>query len=142
MHLQSKKEMIKKVIDYIENNLEQEIDLDNIAETIGYSKFHLNRMFTEETNITIHKYVQTRRLTVAAEKLVKTDMPIVQIAYEAGYHSQQAFSLAFKQIYLYPPKVYRNRGIFVPKQQQISMGGYFSFNSNYQFIKEMTGRAA
>ena len=53
MHLQSKKEMIKKVIDYIENNLEQEIDLDNIAETIGYSKFHLNRMFTEETNITI-----------------------------------------------------------------------------------------
>lgn len=137
-----KKEIVKKVIDYIENNLEQEIDLDNIAETIGYSKFHLNRMFTEETNITIHKYLQIRRLTVAAEKLVKTDTPIVQIAYEAGYHSQQAFSLAFKQIYLYPPKIYRNRRIFIPKQQQISMGGYFYFNRNYQFIKEMRERAA
>lgn len=135
-----KKEIIKRVIDYIENNLEQEIDLDNIAEIIGYSKFHLNRMFTEETNITIHKYVQIRRLTVAAEKLVKTNMPIVQIAYEAGYHSQQAFSLAFKQIYLYPPKIYRNRGIFVPKQQPILMSGYFYSNS--KFIKEMRGRAA
>lgn len=137
-----KKEIIKKVIDYIENNLEQEIDLDNIAKTIGYSKFHLNRMFTEETNMTIHKYVQIRRLTVAAEKLVKTDMPIVQIAYEAGYHSQQAFSLAFKQIYLYPPKIYRNRGIFVPKQQQISMGGLVYSNKIYLFTKRMERRAA
>lgn len=137
-----KKNIIKKVIDYIENNLEQEIDLDNIAQTIGYSKFHLNRMFTEETNITIHKYVQMRRLTVAAEKLAKTDIPIVQIAYEAGYHSQQAFSLAFKQMYLYPPNIYRNRGIFVPKQQPISMGGYVYFNRNYRFIKEMRRRAA
>ncbi len=142
MHLKFKKEIIKKVIDYIENNLEQEIDLDNIAKTIGYSKFHLNRMFTEETNMTIHKYVQIRRLTVAAEKLVKTDMPIVQIAYEAGYHSQQAFSLAFKQIYLYPPKIYRNRGIFVPKQQQISMGGLVYSNKIYLFTKRMERRAA
>lgn len=137
-----KKEIIKKVIDYIENNLEQEIDLDNIAETIGYSKFHLNRMFTEETNITIYKYLQIRRLTVAAEKLVKTDTPIVQIAYEAGYHSQQAFSLAFKQVYLYPPKIYRDRGIFVPKQQKISMCRQYYFNKNYLILKEMIRRVA
>ncbi len=137
-----KKEVVKKVIDYIENNLEQEIDLDKIAEIIGYSKFHLNRMFTEETNVTIHKYLQIRRLTVAAEKLVKTNMPIIQIAYEAGYHSQQAFSLAFKQIYLYSPKIYRDRGIFVPKQQKISMCKHFYSNKNYLFIKEIRGRAA
>ena len=37
---------------------------------------------------------------MAAEKLVDTDMDITQIAYDAGYQSQQAFSLAFKQVYL------------------------------------------
>lgn len=137
-----KKEIVKKVIDYIENNLEQEIDLDKIAETIGYSKFHLNRMFTEETNITIYKYLQIRRLTIAAEKLVKTDTPIIQIAYEAGYHSQQAFSLAFKQIYLYSPKIYRDRGIFVPKQQKISMCGQYYSNKKYLILKEIERRAA
>ncbi len=37
----------------------------------------------------MYKYLQNRRLTVAAEKLVKTDKPIMQIAYEAGYDTQQ-----------------------------------------------------
>ena len=115
------KEIIKKVIDYIEDNLENNIDLEKIAGNTGYSKFHLNRLFTEETGYTIYKYLQTRRLTIAAQKLVDTSEPIAQIAYEAGYNSQQAFSLAFKQAYQYPPKIYRSLGVFVPKQTKISM---------------------
>lgn len=106
---------------FIEQNLGKEINLDNISKNIGYSKFHLNRIFTEYTGITIYKYLQNRRLTIAAEKLVKTDTPITQIAYEAGYDTQQSFSFAFKQIYFYPPKIYRDTGIFVPKQNRISM---------------------
>ena len=115
------KKIVEKVIAYIEDNLENDIDMQVIAESIGYSKFHLNRIFTEETGRTIYKYLQARRLTVAAQKLVDTDKPITQIAYEAGYNSQQAFSLAFKQVYLYPPKTYRKRGVFVPGQDRISM---------------------
>ena len=119
--LNPNQEAIKKVIDYIEKHLDEEMELDNIARHAGYSKFHLNRIFTEETGTTIHKYLQLRRLTIAAEKLAKTDIPVAQIAYEAGYHSQQAFSLAFKKIYLYPPKLYRNMGLFAPKQNRMEM---------------------
>ena len=119
--LNPNQEAIKKVIDYIEKHLDEEMELDNIARHAGYSKFHLNRIFTEETGTTIHKYLQLRRLTIAAEKLAKTEIPVAQIAYEAGYHSQQAFSLAFKKIYLYPPKLYRNMGIFAPKQNRMEM---------------------
>lgn len=115
------KEVVKKVIDYIEQNIEKEINLDQISKNIGYSKFHLNRVFAEQTGITIYKYLQNRRLTIAAEKLVRTDMPITQIAYEAGYDTQQSFSYAFKQVYLSPPKTYRKIGIFMPKQNRISM---------------------
>lgn len=116
-----KKDIVQKVIAYIETNLEKEIDLDHIAKNIGYSKFHLNRIFTAYTGITIYKYLQNRRLTIAAEKLVKTDKPIIQIAYEAGYDSPQSFTFAFKQVYLYPPKVYRKLGVYIPKQEQISV---------------------
>ena len=119
--MKDQKEVIKKVIDFIERKLEKEISLDNISINIGYSKFHLNRMFTEYTGTTIYKYLQNRRLTAAAEKLVKTDKPIIEIAYEAGYDSPQSFSYAFKQVYLYPPKIYRDIGIFTPKQNRISM---------------------
>lgn len=107
--MKDQKEVVKKVIDYIEKNLEKEISLDHISKNIGYSKYYLNRIFTEHTGITMYKYVQNRRLTAAAEKLVKTDKPIMQIAYEAGYDTQQSFSFAFKQIYLYPPKIYRDK---------------------------------
>lgn len=119
--MNKRKEITEKVIDYIEENLEKEIDLETIAENIGYSKFHLNRIFTEEAGRTIYKYLQMRRLTVAAEKLVNTDRPIAQISYEAGYNSQQAFTLAFRQLYLYPPKTYRKQGVFEPKQKILSM---------------------
>ena len=138
--MKDQKEVVKKVIDYIEKNLEKEIDLNNISKTIGYSKFYLNRIFTKHTGITIYKYLQNRRLTVAAEKLIKTDMPIMQIAYEAGYDTQQSFSFAFKQIYLYPPKTYRNIGTFKPKQNRISM--CCSFISNYNFTTKIKEIAA
>ena len=128
------KKIVKKVIDYIEDNLENEIDLDKIAENIGYSKFHLNRIFTEETGYTIYKYLQMRRLTIAAQKLVDTEKPI----------TQQAFSLAFKQIYLYPPKTYRDIGVFVPKQNKISMKcrAYSGYGKYKVYVRKIGGMAA
>ena len=138
--MKGQKEAVKKAIDYIEKYLEEEISLDTISKNIGYSKFHLNRIFTEYTGITMYKYLQNRRLTVAAEKLVKTNKPIIQIAYEAGYDTQQSFSFAFKQIYLYPPKIYRDIGIFLPKQNRISM--CFSYISSNKFIAQIKEIAA
>ncbi len=139
--MKDQKEVVRKVIDYIEKNLEKEINLDNISKNIGYSKFHLNRIFTEQTGITIYKYLQNRRHTIAAEKLVKTDKPIIQIAHEAGYDTQQSFSFAFKQVYLYPPKTYRDIGIFMPKQNRISMSSSCMFKY-HRFIAEMKEIAA
>lgn len=119
--MKDQKDVVKNVIDYIEINLEKEINLDTISKKVGYSKFHLNRIFTEYTGITIYQYLQRRRLTVAAGQLVHSDKSITQIAFEAGYDTQQSFSFAFKQMYLYPPKIYRQRGVFLPKQDKISM---------------------
>lgn len=83
--MKDQKDTIKQVIDYIEDNLENHIGLDTIAQKTGYSKFYLNRVFTWQTGITIHKYLQNRRLTTAAEKLVHSRKPITTIAYEGGF---------------------------------------------------------
>ncbi len=139
--MKNQKEVVEEVIDYLERNLEKKISLDQISKDIGYSKFYLNRIFTEQTGITIYKYLQNRRLTVAAEKLVKTHRPITQIAYEAGYDTQQAFSFAFKQAYGYPPKVYRDMGTFMPRQSKISMNRSCTFKS-HKFIPEIKEVAA
>ena len=58
---------------------------------------------------------------MAARKLAETDQPIVDIAFEAGYSSQQAFTLAFRCVYACTPQKYRRRGVFIPKQSRIYM---------------------
>ncbi len=117
--MKDQKEVVGKVIDYIEKNLEKKINLDNISKNIGYSKFYLNRVFTEQTGITIYKYLQNRRLTIAAEKLVKSNKPITPNGLlNAGYGTQQIFSFAFKQVYLYPTKTYGILNLFCQSRQQ------------------------
>lgn len=140
--MERQKEIVTKVLNYIEDNIEKEINIHKIARNVSYSKFYLNRIFSECTGITIYKYLQSRRLTMAAEKLIKTNEPITKIAYEAGYDSQQAFSLAFKQLYVYPPKIYRSMGVFVPKQNRISLCGNFHNKKCSLFINRFKEMAA
>ena len=121
---------VKKVVDYIETHLDDELSLDKIADALNYSKFYVARIFHEETGCTVYKYIQGRRLTLAAQKLVETKQPIVEIAYEAHYDSQQAFTLAFKQAYKCTPKIYRKNGIFYPKQTRICTMYAKSFSSS------------
>lgn len=110
--------LIEKVLVYIDEHIEEELSLDTIAAVFNYSKFYMERTFTNRTGYTIYKYIQSRRLTQAAQKLVETSKPIVEIAYEANYSSQQAFTQAFRRAYQCSPQVYRKNGIFYPVQMQ------------------------
>ncbi len=116
--MNEKRKIILNVIEYVENNLDENLKLDNIANEVNYSKFHLNRLFYEFVGCTLHKYIQKRRLTEAAKKLVTTNKTISEIAFEANYESQQSFTLAFRQLYLYTPQIYRQLGVFIPKQNK------------------------
>ena len=128
--------VVEKIVDYIETHIDEDLPLDKIANALNYSKFYIARIFTEETKCTVYKYIQGRRLTLAAQKLVETEQPIVEIAYEAHYDSQQAFTLAFKQLYECTPNIYRKNGMFYPKQSRIYMISSFDRCS---FIYYLTG---
>lgn len=124
--------VIMETVNYIESHLNDnecdELRLDEIANKISYSKFHLNRLFSEVVGCTIYKYIQKRRLTEAAKKLVLTDKPIIEIAYEAHYESQQAFTLAFKQLYTHTPQEYRSKGLYASKQNRFTAFSELSTN--------------
>lgn len=111
--------IINKILFYIEENLNEDLCLDKIANELNYSKFYIERVFTNKMDCTLYKYIQRRRLTEAARKLVDTNKTIIEIAYEAQYNSQQAFSLAFNQLYSCTPFSYRKNGIFYPKQSKV-----------------------
>lgn len=108
-----------KTICYIEEHLEQELKLDKIAEDLHYSKFHLHRLFTKTVGLTIHDYIQRRKLTEAAKLLVYSQKPVLEIAFFSGYESQQAFSEAFKAMYKVPPARFRAGIEFYPLQREL-----------------------
>ncbi|MBO5209224.1 MAG: helix-turn-helix transcriptional regulator [Lachnospiraceae bacterium] len=102
-----KNTVVEQIAEYIENNLEEELSLEKISNELNYSKFYMARIFADNKNCTIYKYIQEKRLAEAARKLIETNKPIIEIAYEAQYNSQQAFSLAFQRKYFCTPAKYR-----------------------------------
>lgn len=109
-------EAAARSIQYIENRLSENLNLESVAEAAHYSKFHLHRIFTNAVGMTVHTYIQRRRLTNAAKALVFSDAPILEIALSAGYRSQQAFTNIFKEMYKKTPLAYRIEADYYPLQ--------------------------
>lgn len=116
-------EVIKSVVTYINSNLDKKLDLEGIANTFGYSKYHLHRMFTSIVGLTLHTYMQRRRLSEAARQLVFTNISIIEIAIIAGYETQRSFTVAFKRLFKCSPQVYRNKQAYYPMQLNFNVDG-------------------
>lgn len=114
-------ELIKLIIDYIEKNIEEEIDLDSLSLAFGYSKYHLHRIFTGVIGISLHNYIKRRQLTEAARKLIFSQKAILEIAMDSGYDSQQSFSNSFKKLYKNSPSKFRKRKQFNPIQLKFNV---------------------
>lgn len=119
-------EIISFVLDYIENHLAEEITLDELSSASGYSKYHMHRMFTALTGLTVHNYIKRRRLTEAAKMLLFSDCAVLDIALDFGYESQQAFTLAFKALYKKTPHAFRKKHEFYPIQLKFNLDGDLS----------------
>ncbi len=97
---------LNSAVDYIEDNLCGEIDMDRIAEIAlcPYDKF--KRFFSYMTDMTVNEYIRKRRLTLAAYELLDSKVKIIDLALKYGYNSADSFSRAFaKQHKLLPTKV-------------------------------------
>lgn len=116
MTRQSSIDHIAEVIAYIETHLNERLDLGLVADGVHYSKYYLHRMFTGTVGMTPHDYVRRRRLTEAARLLADSRRPILEIALEAGYESQQAFAGVFRTMYKRTPLEYRKKECFYPLQ--------------------------
>lgn len=103
-----KENSLKRIKAYIDKHLQEELDLDKLAKEAGYSKYHLERLFTKHYGCTLTKYIREERLKTAAVQLAFTNASIMEIALGACYESQQAFTLAFKRFYQVSPGIYRN----------------------------------
>ena len=113
--------IVTEAIRYIESHLSAPLGLDQVAAALHYSKYHLHRSFTKTAGITLHDYVSRRRLTEAARLLTDTRRPILDIAFQSGYGSQQAFTDSFRAMYKTTPARFRETEAFYPLQHALRL---------------------
>jgi len=99
--------IIRDLLVWLESHLDQPLSLDNVAAKAGYSKWHLQRMFKDVTTHAIGAYIRARRLSKAAVALRLTSRPILDIALQYRFDSQQTFTRAFKKQFTQTPAWYR-----------------------------------
>jgi len=99
--------IIRDLLSWLESHLDQPLALDNVAAKAGYSKWHLQRMFKDVTGHAIGAYIRARRLSKSAVALRLTARPILDIALQYRFDSQQTFTRAFKKQFAVTPALYR-----------------------------------
>ena len=87
--------VVNDVVQWIENNLDKPLHIQDVAKHAGYSIWYFQRMFTCHQGISLGRYIRERRLNLATQALLTTDMPIYEICLMYGFDSQQAFTRIF-----------------------------------------------
>jgi len=101
---------MNSALQYIEENLTNEIDFKEVARLALCSEYHFKRMFSFLAGVTLSEYIRRRRLTLAAFELTDTQARIIDIAVKYGYSSADAFTRAFQSLHGITPSEARNSG--------------------------------
>lgn len=117
-------EKIKLAIDYIERNLHKNITLTQISNKIGISKFYFHRLFKNMFNLSVTEYIRKRRLSIAAEKLLTSNYRVIDVAFDAKYNSQAAFSRSFKKAFGINPTELNNYSTEIDFFQKVDIENY------------------
>jgi len=100
-------EQIQQTIEFIEDHLGEEINIESLAKTAALSPFYYQRLFSRLVKKPVAEYVKLRRMAKATEILCQKDMRILDIALELGFSSHELFSRTFKDTFGMTPDEYR-----------------------------------
>lgn len=98
---------LKRVLNFIEDNLEENLTMRDLAEAADLSLYHFTRCFKRDTGFTPYRYIIERRIAKAKELISGSQMPLAQVALASGFGSQANFTSMFHRVVGMPPGVWR-----------------------------------
>jgi len=103
------RQRLRRIAEYVEAHLGDNLSLDEIASVACLSPYHLSRSFKHATGTGLHRYVVLRRIAKAKELMLQTDLPLADIASAVGFETQAAFATRFRLETGLPPLRFRHR---------------------------------
>ena len=120
-------EGFQESIDFIEENLTDELDIEVIASKAALSPFYYQRIFGALCGVTVGEYIRARRMTLAAQELSRQDVKVIDVAVKYGYDSPDSFTKAFQKFHGITPIQAKEPGAplrsFAPLHIKITMEG-------------------
>ena len=131
---------MNRALEYIEENLTDELDYSQISKIAFCSEYHFKRMFSFLAGISLSEYIRRRRLTLAAIELKNKNLRIIDIAVKYGYISADSFSRAFQNLHGILPSEARKEDAQIkayPKMTfQLSIKG--GNEMNYKIVEKQS----
>ena len=120
--MDSPRDPFKDILAWIEQHLDQPMSLDQVARQAGLSPFHFSRLFTARMGRSVMAHVRGRRLVRGARRLCdEPDLQLVDLAFDCGFESQEAFTRAFKRVFGVSPGRFRSGFAVDPIEGQYPM---------------------
>lgn len=83
---------LQRAIDYVEEHILEDLDLESIAAQSFSSSYHFQRVFIIVCDMTIGEYVRSRRLSLAGADLTRGDVKVIDVAMKYGYDNPDSFA--------------------------------------------------
>lgn len=106
-------EAIQKSLEFIEENLDKDFEVEDLAKTASLSTFYYQRLFSRLVKKPVREYVKLRRVNMASELLLNKELRIIDIALECGFKSHEVFTRAFKEAFGITPDEFRKTPIML-----------------------------
>lgn len=120
-------EGLQDAIQYIEENLTEELQIADIAARAYVSAFHFQKIFSVLCGFTVGEYIRMRRLTCAAQELSAENSRVIDIAVKYGYDSPDSFARAFTKFHGISPSAAKEKGAniksFAPLRIKLTLEG-------------------
>jgi AraC family transcriptional regulator len=112
---------IQKAIDYVEDNLTEDLDYGQIAARAFMSGFNFQRMFGIMCGYPLGEYIRCRRLTLAGSELNSSSHKVIDVALKYGYDSPDSFAKAFFRFHGVTPSAAREPGVPLKSFSRLSI---------------------
>lgn len=103
-------EIFAGLLNYVDAHYTEELTLEQVANRIGFSKYHFTRLFKQHTHTTFHNYLCHKRIQAAQAMLTANrDLPVTDIAFQTGFNNLTSFNRSFNKYTNCSPTEYRNK---------------------------------